>query len=464
MNFKITINKESLIICIIIGACIFSSLALPGMLAAIISMVGVLCIAIIGRNSVLVNKSKTNSVLLCIPIFLSAFQNVYLAMGVNNQTSLSLQILLSLHFLFIFFIIILNVDRVFFKASNTIWLVIIIIFYGIILYIIHPAPLPSLLSSVRNILSPLIIFIFATVVGEHCNNAKYYRILLGISWIVVIFGLFEYIGGIDVWRNLGVTRLWNLKGIITNSVGIPMNWFSSEIIGGQQVRRMVSSFADPVNLGTYLFAAFMIAWYCRKKILALSLALCCVLTVSKGALLGFLVFFIIYFWFKDKSKIAVPIIFSFCSLIALIFIEYSLATSTGSVMAHISGFLSSLNLLITNPFGLGIGNVGVLSGLFSSSLSNTDVIETGIGVVIAQLGWIGLLCYIIFFGIIFLKPKKWRIKNNNSRILYYTLLFSFILNALFNEVALSPNSCALYFIELAFINENMKKYGMKEIN
>lgn len=39
---------------------------------------------------------------------------------------------------------------------------------------------------------------------------------------------------------------------------------------------------------------------------------------------------------------------------------------------------------------------------------------------------------------------------------YYTILFSFILNALFNEVALSPNSCALYFIELAYCDSSTK--------
>ena len=43
-----------------------------------------------------------------------------------------------------------------------------------------------------------------------------------------------------------------------------------------------------------------------------------------------------------------------------------------------------------------------------------------------------------------------------ASVMYYTLLFAFILNALFNEVALSPNSWALYFIELAYLNIKMK--------
>ena len=98
----------------------------------------------------------------------------------------------------------------------------------------------------------------------------------------------------------------------------------------------------------------------------------------------------------------------------------------------------------------------MLSGLFSTSLSNTDVIETGIGVIIAQLGWVGLLCYISFFLYLFYEPRKWKLVDMKASVMYYTLLFAFILNALFNEVALSPNSCALYFIELAYLNIKMK--------
>lgn len=302
----------------------------------------------------------------------------------------------------------------------------------------------------------MLIYVYAYTIGEVSDERAFYRYLNLIAWVVVLFGIYEYLGGIGIWKNLGITQLWNLKGIKTNVAGVPMNWFSSEKIGGQQLRRMVSTFADPVNLGTYLFAAFMISWYSGEKMLTLLLVGCCILTISKGALLGFLVFAIIYVWFKDKSKIGVPLIFSACAIVTVIFVEYSISASTGSMMAHIGGFISSLKLLITNPAGLGIGNVGVLSGLFSSNLSNTDVIETGIGVIIAELGWIGLICYTVFFVYLYKVPHKWNGNNIKRKILYYTILFSFILNALFNEVALSPNSCALYFIELAYCDSSTK--------
>ena len=75
-----------------------------------------------------------------------------------------------------------------------------------------------------------------------------------------------------------------------------------------------------------------------------------------------------------------------------------------------------------------------------------------------------MVIYIFFFTKLGLAPRNW--KNGNSvnaqrqKALYYTLLFSFIANAMFNEVALSPNSCGLYFIEMAFIQSTMNNKNL----
>ena len=206
-----------------------------------------------------------------IPVLLAAFQNVYLAIGISHQTALSLQIMLSLHFFLVLIVDLMNAQILFSKVSKIVWLIVIVIIQGTILYLAYPAPITSLISAGRNVLSCLVIYAYSCIIGENSDEKTYYKILNAVALIVVMFGLFEYIGGINIWRNLGITQLWNLKGITTNVAGVPMNWFSSETIGGQQIRRMVSSFADPVNLGTYLFAAFMISWYTGNNVLTVLL-------------------------------------------------------------------------------------------------------------------------------------------------------------------------------------------------
>jgi len=62
------------------------------------------------------------------------------------------------------------------------------------------------------------------------------------------------------------------------------------------------------------------------------------------------------------------------------------------------------------------------------------------------LGIIGLLSYIIFFIINYLNIIK--ISDTRIKIGLISLFYGIMANIVFNEVALSPNSCAGYFILL----------------
>lgn len=457
MSLKFKISRRKLIVIILLMCLVGLSLIMPGMISALVSVLIVLVIAVVGNNASRKGDATTVAIIVAIPILLAATQNVYLGIAVSHQSPLSLQILLSLHFLLILLLVALNYRIILREAGWCLLLIIVLIFQGMFLFFIYPATITSAISALRNVLSCMLIYLYAFSLCRKCDVDRFYKVAELIAWFVVLFGLFEYFSGNGVWKQLGITQLWNLKGISTNAAGIPMNWYSSERIAGNQIRRMVSSFADPVNLGTYLFAAFMLAWFKKRKVLMALLLVCCLLTISKGALLSFLILMVVFVWYKDKSKIAVPLIGSACVVVAGCFVQYSLTSSTGSMMAHIMGFLNSFEVLLTNPFGLGIGNVGVLSGLFSKNLANTSVAETGIGVIIAQLGWIGLICYIVFFVKLFKFPKRCKNGSVDAKIVYYTLMISFIANAVFNEVALSPNSCALYFIEIAILNRQMTR-------
>ena len=201
--------------------------------------------------------------------------------------------------------------------------------------------------------------------GRAIDEEKAYSIIEKILWVVVLFGIFDVIIGNSLWRSLNIETLWRLKGISNLSNGIPRNWYSSEKIGGVQIRRMVSTFADPVNLGTFLFSGFMLAWYRKKWILGAFTLLACVLTVSKGALIGFLIFIVIFTWYKDRTKMFTVVTLANAVVAGYMFLTYSQRSSTGSVFLHISGFVSSLGMLVNKPFGYGIGRVGVLAQLFS---------------------------------------------------------------------------------------------------
>lgn len=435
---------------------IIAIILLPGMISMLFSLLFVLAAVCLGCASIRIENRKAATVILLLPVMMSALQNIYLGLGANRLTPVCVQVLLSLHFLLFAGVVFLSMNVVNQRVQWAFVSIAVLLLQSAVLFVVYPSPFTSAVSSIRNILSCMLIFCFGIVLNRRIDKRTYYAWIRRVSWFVVLFGLFEWVVGLRVWETLNISKLWELKGIPLNVGGIPPNWYSSEQINGSIVRRMVSSFADPVNLGTFLFAAFMIAWYRKERILTFFLALCALLTVSKGALLGFLVFIVIYVWQSKRFRVFLPIM-AFVSLaVGLVFIKYSLTSSSGSIIAHARGFVSAFGVLATHPLGLGVGNVGVLAGLFNESLLDSSVSETGVGMIIAQLGIVGIGVYVFFFLKLSAIPRKWKMMDaihelRRDRILYYTLLFSFIANALFNEVALSPNSCGLYFVELAFL-------------
>ena len=450
--FNLKWGKQQFIVISSFIFSIISVIVLPGSISTAISLLSITLIILIGYDVSEKHRGmKASQSILFVPILLSVIQNIYLGLASNKLNSTSLQILLSLHFFLFSGLVLLRLKYIIKYEKTIIVVLLILLLQSVLLLIVYPTTVVSAISSLRNILSCILLYCFGLIMSSK-DSSKLFKSIIIISWFVVIFGLVERFVGLRIWQSLGITRLWYLKGISTNTVGVPLNWFSSEIIRGSNLRRMVSSFADPVNLGSFLFASFVISWYRRNKVLTSFLLVCAVLTISKGALLGFLIFIMVYFWESKRNRIIIPIVSLLALFIGIRFVNFSLTSSNGSIVVHTMGLLNSFSVLITHPFGLGIGNVGVLAGLFNDSLFNSGVSETGIGMIIAQLGIVGLIAYIVFFTRLFLIPKEWDYTSERDRKLYYTLLLSILANSFFNEVALSPNSCGIYFICLACIN------------
>ncbi len=451
---KLIVKKTTIYSFGIMTLLIISILIMPTALAVVLSIVLTILLAILSYNGI-INNQKIGSLTLLFPLMCSAFQNVYLAMASPKLSPIAVQILLSLHLLYVIVVIGLFCLNTKIKDKSIALIstcLLFILIQSTMMLLYNGTNIVSFLSSLRNVIACMLFYLLAVFVSKK-YELNYFLDKFSVIMIVVsVFGLIEFYIGNKLWVQLGVTKLWELKGIAVNVAGVPCNWYSSELIGGQQVRRMVATFADPVNLGSVLFVAFMVAWYQKRKMLCGMLAICCVLTMSKGALLGFLVFFIFYIWFHKKFKVFVPLATLISFVCGVLFIIYSKSSSTGSVFAHIAGLKRALVAFESNPFGIGVGETGVLAALFSKLPNGMGVGETGLGVLMVQLGVPGIIVFLIFYLYIF--RQGMRISNNYGRekTLYFTLLFSFVAIMMFNEVALSPNSCASYFIIMGLMS------------
>ncbi|MGQ7365004.1 polymerase [Streptococcus suis] len=450
---KIKLNKRMILCIILYIGLIISVISMPSFITLGYSIVFIGITTFLNFSSIVERDYVANSFFISLPILISAFQNIYLGLGANKLNSITMQVLLTISIAVIVSTVFIGILSNKFISKDFTWLIvssIIIILQSIILLAVFPTTIAAYLSSMRNILSPLLIFFYSVYSFKNVDLNRVYKYFSLIIFVILIFGVIEYVVGNSIWSSLNIKQLWALKGMPIENRIVPGNWYSSELVGGNQLRRMVSTFADPVNLGSFLFAAYMFAWYFDKKILQIGLLISFVLSVSKGAFLSFLVFVIVFSWIKDRTKIFGIFGLVISTIAGGIFYLFSQSSSYGSMNAHIDGFLSALSIPIHYPLGMGVGSVGVLaSKLGSEAALSSEVLETGIGMIIAQLGFVGVIIYATFF--IKLSSFGKRFKEKNDKIMWFTLLYGFLANAMFNEVALSPNSCALYFIMLGML-------------
>ncbi len=415
----------------------------------------------------IVNASEI-SISLCIPVMLSAFQNVGLGIFSPALSKTEVQFLTVLNFIYAVFVFICLVLGRYKRIKSTqinykIWA----LFWALILYSVFSLMflsnrnILSILSSARNIFSLYLFLFIGILASDKIKLKRFEQILFVVGLIVVFIGLYEVFINPSMWRSLHITGLWNKKGIRVQTSGLPTNFYSSETINGHRIRRMTSSFADPVNLGAFLFVFFTLAWYSKKKNLIWISLLAIVLTVSKGALLGLLIFFTVYAYSKYSKPGFYFVLF--LSVVAGIgFLFYASSSSANSVFFHISGLRAAIRGIISEPLGSGLGSNGVLARQFSAYSSNAGITETGLGMIIGQLGIVGLVIYV--FTYIYLMRGSLLVEGQRERILCLTLLISIMTNMFFNEVALSPNSCAAYYMIIGAIVGSTKAGGWQAVN
>jgi hypothetical protein len=394
------------------------------------------------------------SIYLLLPTIMSAAQNVYLLPTAHAIGKGELQVFIVLNFLIALLTAVAlwmfgaqsRAARDLPEVKTASKLLVAVSLWGFAtVALFHTVPTAAF-ASYRNFVTPFLFLLIGLLASQTSLAHRYAAYLVRLGLVVVVFGFYERFS--SFWLAVPIRSLWGKKNLpISVGTGLPPNFYSSETLGGEQLRRMVSSFADPVNLGTFLFAVFVAAWLVHNRpIMVLSL-IASVLAISKAALLGFLVFAFFRTRFLQAPTAAV-LAASGAGALGLGFYVFSQSNSTGSTAAHIAGFTSAAQGLPQFPLGHGMGGTGVLAGLFATETSAVSA-ESGLGVIIGQLGLPGLLIFIALF--VMLARRCWGLSDPRERVVAMSLLIGFGLNAAFNEVALSPNSAAPYFVLIGLL-------------
>ncbi|MCB5189220.1 hypothetical protein LG198_00540 [Methylobacillus arboreus] len=385
---------------------------------------------------------------LLFPLFISAFQNIYLGLLANDMDAFALQMFLMLHWMFAVItltgLMVTGVSKSGSKLPIILFaMLVLMIGYSVVLLAFMGGSPIGLFGSFRNLSTPWIFFLLGFLSIRVVKFDTLLKMISFLGYFIIFFGFLEYFLDKQVWLYLNIEMLWAKKGLRNIAEwGLPLNFVSSERIFGEQVRRMASSYADPVNFGTVLFLIASIGWYTKRYLLLILSIVCMVLAISKGAFLGLLVLFVVWSYFYT-NRVIFAIAGMGAAAVGVAFLIYSSLHSTQSVAAHSQGLWSALMTLPSYPLGRGLGNVGILSG------EGGDIKESGLGIIIGQLGVFGILLYGFFFSVLI--KMSLSIPTVRDKVFATTLAVSILINIAFNEVALSPNSSAGYFMILGLI-------------
>lgn len=407
---------------------------------------------------------KDVGALIIVPIVITSFQNIFLGIYIDLITPSQIPYIIIINYLYgcIILLVLLVINS---KRLNTIQIEIGVILLGlvllsIILYFNKPSSTNAFFSSFRNFTCPIIYFWIGLLLAEKVDFHRMLNFLFILTFIIFIFGLIERFLYQNFWIDLNIGELWNKKGIYYNHLtGKPYNHYSAERIAGKNILRMVSSFGEPVNLGTYFALIVHLSWWKKNKPIMILSLIGCVLTVSKGALMSILILGIVLSYYKFSKRSFYIIAGGFAILVA--FVYSSINSAGGSMAVHINGLISAITQIFQNPLGSGVGNAGVYGSLYAVSEMN-QIQESGLGVIIGQLGIIGLVGYFMFFHVQYkiIHDNEEQIKRHD-KILAYTLIFSYALLMFFSESALGPNASALYLAVIGVICGKLHKTGMK---
>jgi hypothetical protein len=418
---------------------------------------GIAILTILAQISIRFRDGDDVSFFLIVPTLISATQNVYLSLVSHEINSGELQAIVVINFVYallLYTVLVAKAGQASEPARRQLYQRITLFFaliasYGVLTAVVFGSDPLSAIASARNVISPFLFLLIGLLASSWARLETYLRYLVWLGVGAIVFGFFER-SLPNFWQDLGLAELWAKKGITTSAgTGLPSNFFASEQLDGEFIRRMAGPFADPVNFGTFLFSVFMAAWFLRSRFSTMVTLIGVVLAVSKGAFLGVLVWFAFwtrYFASRTNHILAIAV----AATAGMVFYVFTLTSSTGSTTAHINGLLAGFIELPDHPLGRGLGGVGVLASLFSEGTeSASEITESGIGMILGQLGLPGFTIYVLFFGT--LTSYVLRIRATREKLLAAGLLAGFVLNAAFNEVALSPNSSATYFIAIGLI-------------
>lgn len=457
MDTGIKINNEVLVI-------IFCLLIIP-VCSMIMPWFGCFIMILASIYFSIRNNYKTLLYFVCVAFI----QNITLAVAANSFSSISTMLYsISKEAMLYMCVTCALFNRK--KLCKHMFLFVMFLLLLILVFLYSYTTFYARIISLRQILLPFICFLFGAMLKLTDKEIKKIStFIIYASFIVGIIGILElFFIGDAFWNRIPLLRYETNKGTTFYFTrGLPTNFYTYDLmfITGSISRRLVSIFVDPLLTGHYLFLGFILVDIYfkgrKKRKYKLLLFLFSVFTLSKGVILGYVLFFIFKIlrclpYDKIKNCLLVAVFLGVGAIFCLY--KYIMAyLPTSSTATHFTGFIKG----ITNSSfcGSGLGTAGTITGILTDK-SKMVTAESFIGTLTVQIGYLGLFIFSCFWIYVFLEILKTGNKLKNS-LCYNSaiLLLAVLIESLFSESSISIVGTGMYFV---FAGISMKKFYIEK--
>lgn len=389
-------------------------------------------------------------------IYFCFFQNITLIVFANSFTQLYTTLFSLSKEIMLYGILLTNLLN-FRKKVYNLLLFLAFLLVLILSFFISNSDFYSKILTIRQLLLPFVCFYFGYYVKANSKDLKViFKTIVNLCIITAIIGLIEFFLMKDFfWHMVPIDKYEINKGttfVFYN--GVPLNFYTFDFVDiiGTPLHRLVSHFGDPLITAHYLFLGFCLCdiVYDNKsrKFLKILLFVSSILTLCKGLIICYFIYFIVKMLKKIKSSmIKKRLIMTLIAFAITFFLAYIISNKflpNSSIVIHINGFINGI--IGVGLIGNGIGTAGVITGVVSGN-EISAASESFLGVLSYQLGYIGLLIYILFFAFIIIKYLY--LKSNNYLKIFniaLTLTCSIFFESFLSESSVGIVATGLYFI------------------
>lgn len=316
----------------------------------------------------------------------------------------------------------------------------------------------------------LVMFV-AYIIGRYIYSSlkikdfqQYYSFVVNTGVIVAIFGfvfmIIDYNSFVwNEWFNLGI-----MMEAKRGSFQEYPHWQTQ--LGDFVFPRMFSFIFDPIVAGYFFATAFIFSFLHEKKNILFKWILGGALlsTLVKGAI-GIVLITAVWYFVLHKMRMSRK---TFITLLIMglvgVFVFFSGSSFKSSHDVHFNGFIEPIQNSPFAPVGHGLG----AGGNYYASQINVPAwnltytgAESFFGVLVFQLGYPGLLLYLIFFiGLIKLLLNQAYMAHETNKKFYVILsglTFSVFVASLLQESTLGINYTGTIFILLGFVVSMISK-------